>query len=83
MIRICPPQMAQRLAMESDVPRIAESGAPGLEVIGWASVFAPADMPADIVTKLNRTLNTALAQLDVKEREAAWWGHQDLARHTR
>jgi tripartite-type tricarboxylate transporter receptor subunit TctC len=64
-------------------PGLRSLAPPGLEVIGWASVFAPADMPADIVTKLNRTLNTALAQLDVKEREAAWWGHQALARHTR
>ena len=68
MIRICSPQMAQRLAMAPDVPTIAESGSPGFEVIGWAAVFAPAGTPADAVTRLNHALNNTLAQPDVKER---------------
>ena len=68
MIRICPPHMAQRLAMAPDVPTIAESGSPGFEVIGWAAVFAPAGTPADAVTRLNHALNNTLAQPEVKER---------------
>jgi tripartite-type tricarboxylate transporter receptor subunit TctC len=39
---------------------------PGYEVTGWQGMGAPRDTPADIVDKLNRELNGALADAKVK-----------------
>ena len=44
----------KRMALVPDVPTIAESGLPGYEATAWFGLFAPAGMPADIVTKLDK-----------------------------
>jgi tripartite-type tricarboxylate transporter receptor subunit TctC len=52
-----------------DVPAAIESGVlPGYDVTTWYGFFAPSGTPRAIIAKLNRALNEAIAQADVKER---------------
>ena len=54
-----------------DVPTLAESGYPGLEVLSWYGILAPAGTPQDIVRKLNADINRILQAPDVRERLTA------------
>jgi tripartite-type tricarboxylate transporter receptor subunit TctC len=47
---------AERLAMLSDVPTIAEAGLKGYAYTTWYALWAPAKTPAAIVTRLNQAL---------------------------
>jgi tripartite-type tricarboxylate transporter receptor subunit TctC len=58
---------AQRQAQLAGVPTIAESF-PGFEFTGWNGLFAPAGTPPDIVARVNRDLETLLAQPEVAQR---------------
>jgi tripartite-type tricarboxylate transporter receptor subunit TctC len=52
-----------------NVPAAIESGVlPGYDVTTWYGFFAPSGTPRAIIEKLNRALNAAIAQNDVKER---------------
>lgn len=51
-----------------DVPTVAEATVPGFQFSLWGGVFASADTPAEIVTLLNTTINTILADPVVKAR---------------
>jgi tripartite-type tricarboxylate transporter receptor subunit TctC len=52
-----------------NVPAAIESGVlPGYDVTTWYGFFAPSGTPRPIIAKLNRALNEAIAQADVKER---------------
>src|SRR6185437_14242687 len=48
-----------------DVPALAEF-APGYEASGWYGMSAPAGTPADIIAKLNKEMDAALAAPAVK-----------------
>jgi tripartite-type tricarboxylate transporter receptor subunit TctC len=50
------------------IPTIAESGLPGYDITGWFGMLAPAATPQDVVAGLNREVNRALLQPDVKKR---------------
>ncbi|MEH3086954.1 MAG: tripartite tricarboxylate transporter substrate binding protein [Xylophilus ampelinus] len=52
------------------VPTVAESGAPGFNVASWNAFAAPAGTPPDVVARLNKETNDALASPDVKDRLA-------------
>jgi tripartite-type tricarboxylate transporter receptor subunit TctC len=52
-----------------DVPTVAEF-VPGYEASGWNGVGAPKNTPAEIIDKLNREINAALADPDIKARLA-------------
>jgi tripartite-type tricarboxylate transporter receptor subunit TctC len=55
-----------------DVPTVAESGvAPDFQYIVWLGMFAPANVPADIINKLNADVNEMAAGPDVTARTAA------------
>jgi tripartite-type tricarboxylate transporter receptor subunit TctC len=43
-----------------DTPTVGES-VPGYEATGWCGVVAPKDTPFEIIGKLNREINTGLA----------------------
>jgi len=60
----------QRVATAPDIPTAAESGLPGYEANTWFGLFAPANTPREIVSKLNADAKTALSGADVKERMA-------------
>jgi tripartite-type tricarboxylate transporter receptor subunit TctC len=61
---------ARRSALMPELPTVAESGLPGFEVVAWASLFAPAATPKDIVTKLNAEVNRILQLPEIKEKFA-------------
>jgi tripartite-type tricarboxylate transporter receptor subunit TctC len=52
-----------------DVPAVAEF-APDYEASAWHGIGAPKDTPADIVDRLNREINAALADPNMKARLA-------------
>ena len=58
---------AKRSSQLPDVPTVAESGAPGFEFTLWFGLWGPAGMPANIVDKINRDVNRAVASPDVRE----------------
>jgi tripartite-type tricarboxylate transporter receptor subunit TctC len=60
---------AKRLAVLPDVPAMDEF-LPGYEASGWYGIAAPKATPPEIVEKLNREINAALADAKVKERLA-------------
>ncbi len=51
-----------------DVPTLVESGFPTLQDYTWVGLFAPTGTPAEVVQKLNDSVNRALQQPDVRER---------------
>jgi tripartite-type tricarboxylate transporter receptor subunit TctC len=58
----------QRMAAYPELPTVAEAGVPGFEVTAWGGIVAPANLPPDIVKRLNAELVTALASPAVRER---------------
>jgi tripartite-type tricarboxylate transporter receptor subunit TctC len=60
---------AVRLPSLPDVPSVGEF-VPGYEASGWFGLAAPKNTPADIVAKLNREINFALADPVIKTRLA-------------
>ncbi|HKA42198.1 MAG TPA: tripartite tricarboxylate transporter substrate binding protein [Burkholderiales bacterium] len=59
---------AQRLPSLPEFPTIAEAGLPGYESYAWGGMIGPANMPRDIVNRLNREIVETLKQKDVIER---------------
>ncbi len=62
---------AKRVPSLPEFPTIAESGVPGYEAYAWAGMIGPANMPRDIVMKLNRAIVDTLNQKDVIDRMLA------------
>ncbi|WP_087742957.1 MULTISPECIES: Bug family tripartite tricarboxylate transporter substrate binding protein [unclassified Acidovorax] len=61
----------QRNASLPDVPTFAESGIEGLkgfDVGGWYGIYGPKGMAPELVAKLNKAVNAALAQPDLNKR---------------
>jgi tripartite-type tricarboxylate transporter receptor subunit TctC len=52
-----------------DVPTVGEF-VPGYEASGWFGVGAPRNTPAEIIDKLNKEINAALADPNMKARLA-------------
>ena len=59
---------AKRLPMLPDVPTVAESGIPGYESSSWYGFVAPANLPPDVLQKLNAEIVRALREPDVMEK---------------
>jgi tripartite-type tricarboxylate transporter receptor subunit TctC len=55
-----------RSAATPDVPTASEAGLPGLEVIAWWGMLAPAKTPAAIVARLNREIRAILENPEVR-----------------
>jgi putative tricarboxylic transport membrane protein len=58
---------AHRVDDVPDVPTMAEAGLPGFEASLWFAVVAPAALPAPLVARLNREINTILSEPEVKK----------------
>jgi len=61
----------QRNALLPGVPTLAESGIEGLkgfDVGGWYGVYGPKGMAPELVAKLNKAINAALAQPELQKR---------------
>ena len=59
---------ASRLPEFPEIPTYAEMGYADLVATVWFSLSGPANLPAEIVTRLNVDVNRALEQPDVRER---------------
>jgi tripartite-type tricarboxylate transporter receptor subunit TctC len=51
-----------------DIPTMAEAGLPGYEVTSWQGIFAPANTPPAIVSRLNTEIVKILNMPDLRER---------------
>jgi tripartite-type tricarboxylate transporter receptor subunit TctC len=61
---------AKRSSLLPDVPTVAEAGVPGFDYTLWLAMWGPAGMPGEVVDKINKDVNRALASPDVAERLA-------------
>ncbi|MEO8441906.1 MAG: tripartite tricarboxylate transporter substrate binding protein [Betaproteobacteria bacterium] len=59
---------AKRVPEFPALPTVAEAGVPGYEMTSWYGVFAPAETPAPIISKLHADINRVLQMPDVRER---------------
>ncbi len=57
---------AVRYALTPELPTVAEAGLPKFEALAWNGLLLPAGTPADIVVRLNREINAALHDADVR-----------------
>lgn len=56
-----------------EVPTVAESGGPaGYEMSGWTSIAAPRGLPKAVADKVQKDIEAALAEPDIKERYASF-----------
>lgn len=56
-----------------DVPTVAESGGPaGYEMTGWTTIAAPKGLPKAVAEKIQKDIEAALAEPDIKERYATF-----------
>lgn len=60
---------AKRTPALPDVAPVAEQGVPGFQGTGWFTVAAPAQVPKDIISRLNREINEILSAPDM---QATW-----------
>jgi len=60
----------ERSPVMPEVQSALEAGMPGLQVINWYAVVAPANTPKEVVARLNRDVVRALNSPDVRDRLA-------------
>ena len=58
----------KRSAAAPDIPTLAEAGLPGFEAVSWFAMFAPANTPKAIVTKLQLEITKILKSPDISKR---------------
>src|SRR4051794_36907245 len=56
----------KRSAVYPDLPTVDEAGLKGFEVDLWLGIFAPAGVPADVLSRLNADIRKTLAKEEVK-----------------
>jgi tripartite-type tricarboxylate transporter receptor subunit TctC len=61
---------ARRSPALPDVPTIAEAGVPGFEYTPWYGVFGPGTLSKELTVRLNRAVDKALTDPDVRGRLA-------------
>ena len=59
---------SKRVPELPDMPTVSESGLPGFEVVGWFGLFAPADTPKPVITRLNAEIIKILNAPESRER---------------
>lgn len=57
---------ASRSPVFPDIPTLAESGAPGLEIGSWYALFAPKGTPPAVVDRLSKAVREALTHDDLR-----------------
>jgi tripartite-type tricarboxylate transporter receptor subunit TctC len=63
----------KRVSAFPNVPTIGESGGPaGFEVSGWTTIAAPRGLPKVVTDKIQRDIEKALAESDVREKFASF-----------
>jgi len=56
----------RRAVFQPEVPTFAEAGLPGVELVSWFGLVAPAGTPRPIVLRLNAEMNRALQKPEVR-----------------
>lgn len=56
---------ARRIPALPEFPTISESGLPGYEAYAWAGMIGPANMPREVIMRLNKEIVATLNQKDV------------------
>jgi tripartite-type tricarboxylate transporter receptor subunit TctC len=69
-LRLLAVSSAQRVAGFEAVPTLADT-LPGFEMVGWFAIVAPTGTPAAVVQRVNRDVNTLLADRALAHRIAA------------
>ena len=67
-IRILATTAPHRLPDFPDVPTMAEAGVPGVTVVDWSGLWAPAGTPPEIIDTLNKATRQMLAQPEFAEK---------------
>lgn len=67
-VRLLAVSSVTRYALTPELPTMAEAGLPKFEALAWNGVLVPAGAPADVVARLNREMNVALRDADVRAR---------------
>jgi tripartite-type tricarboxylate transporter receptor subunit TctC len=67
-VRILAVTSERRFAGLPEVPAVAESGVSGYQASSWNALAAPAKTPRAVIDRLNREVQTALADPGVKEK---------------
>jgi tripartite-type tricarboxylate transporter receptor subunit TctC len=67
-IRVLAVSGTRRNATHPDIPTFAEAGLPDYEAYTWNCLIAPKGTPRPIIERLNRELNRALADPDIRAR---------------
>jgi len=52
----------KRSALLPAVPTMSESGLPGFDVVGWFAVFAPANTPVEVTSRLARAIDDVVRE---------------------
>lgn len=66
-VRVLATTGSERLPAFPDVPTLAEAGVPGISVIDWTGLWAPAGTPPAIISRLNKVVGQILAMKDVQD----------------
>jgi len=71
-----------RNARLPDVPTLDETVLPGFDLLAWAGLFGPANLPPEVVETLARTLQAGLAKPEILEKFKSsgiepFWGDSD------
>lgn len=61
----------KRASQIPDVPTLEELGLKNFDAMQWYGIVGPANMPRDVVAKLNSSLNQVLAAPDMREKFSA------------
>jgi tripartite-type tricarboxylate transporter receptor subunit TctC len=51
-----------------EIPTLAEQGLTGFEAFAWQGLVVPTDTPAEVISKLNSALLSAMSSTDIKAR---------------
>ena len=63
----------KRSPFTPDIPTMKEAGLPEIENLAWMAFLAPASTPDEIVERMNKEINAALATPEVKEKLATMY----------
>ena len=67
-IRLIAQTGSRRSSALPDLATVDEAGLPGFEVTGWFGLFAPAKTPIDVIEKINRESNRAMALPELRDK---------------
>jgi tripartite-type tricarboxylate transporter receptor subunit TctC len=66
-LRVLAVTSEKRWPQMPDVPTVAEQGFPEFSTTSWWAVIAPAGTPADVVARINASVNKSLRQKSVQD----------------